>query len=91
MHQSTSPIYPIEIEEKLLRRKPRFLHKQKLNLVFSEMRSNVQTLKENTENLEQYEELIATNSLLINFPIKQPLPLTWSLYNTFVNLLNYHS
>ena len=81
-------LYPFEMEKVLLRRKPRFLHKQKLKLVFLEMHSNIEQFKEETE---KYEDLIATNSLLINFPVKEPLmPTSWNVYNTFINLLNYH-
>ena len=80
-----SLIYSPEIENVLLRRKPRFLHRQKLHLVIAEMRLNVEKFKQETE---MYEDLIESNSLLINFPAKEP-PTSWHLYNTFLNLLNY--
>lgn len=86
------PIYPIETEKILLRRKPRFLHKQKLNLVMDEMYRKIEQFKEDADDSEKYEDLVKCNSILINFPVKNDPPSpSWSLYNTFTNLLNYHS
>ena len=76
-----------EMDKHLLKRKPRFLHKSKMQRILLEMRINVEN---NRDDTEEYQRLLDTDSLLINFPQKHDDNLSrWrTIYNTFLNLLN---
>ena len=66
-----------ELEAKLIKRKPRFLHRHKMQRVFNEMNENIQRYK-----TDEYEELIKSGSSLIYFPLKQKCDNHWYEYLT---------
>ena len=76
-----------EMDKLLLKRKPKFLHKSKMRRILLEMRMNVEN---NRDDTEEYQKLLDTDSLMINFPQKRNEGLSrWqTIYNTFLNLLN---
>ncbi len=74
------PLFPIEIENQLLRRKPRYLHSMKLKEVFKELN---QKRIQNLTSLKAYEN----ESLKINFPNKEMI----NNYYSFSNIFSYFS
>ena len=67
-------LFPIEIENQLFRRKPRYLHKMKLGEVFKEL---IEKRNQNLASFKAYEN----ESLKINFSNPKPNSNNYSLYN----------
>lgn len=78
-----------EMDTKLLKRRPKFLHECKMQKLFLEMKMNI---KMNMDESDEYQYLLNTHSLMINFPRSREHDekMSWSsVYNTFINLLNF--
>lgn len=75
------PLFPIEIEIQLFKRKPRYLHKMKLEEVFCELNEK---RKQNLSSLKAFEN----ESLKINFAYKE-IPNNYSLSNIFSYFYSY--
>ena len=73
-------MYSKEIEKKLLKRRPRFLHSQKLKRIFNEMekirKNNIDQIsciddeEKQTEKQKKISKLISQSSSLLYFPIE---------------------